>query len=197
MSSENTPILAATVPAFELFVSAWETMTADPDLALEDVASIISPGLNIAKNYYRKLDDSDAYVISMCACSCWSHMCSTGKGTPPIPDKCIYIHIFKQLEFYRDQHDVSSPISRSSSPAFQGSRNSSRSRGPAVPTMLANAAKKYRNVQQALDFSSGTASDPSSWTVEQEMDSYIRSPISPPQTTDMIGYWIVRDLFHL
>jgi hypothetical protein len=63
--------------------------------------------------------------------------------------------------------------------------------------MLANAAKKYRNVQQALDFSSGTASDPSSWTVEQEMDSYIRSPISPPQTTDMIGYWIVRDLFHL
>jgi hypothetical protein len=77
MSSENTPILAATVPAFELFVSAWETMTADPDLALEDVASIISPGLNIAKNYYRKLDDSDAYVISMCACSCWSHMCST------------------------------------------------------------------------------------------------------------------------
>jgi hypothetical protein len=60
--------------------------------------------------------------------------------------------------------------------------------------MLTNAANKYRNVQQALDFSAGTGSGPgSSWTVEQELDSYIQSPIPPPQTTDMIGYWMVRD----
>ncbi|KAJ6586187.1 hypothetical protein B0H17DRAFT_866813, partial [Mycena rosella] len=26
MSSENTPILAATIPAFELFISSWEAM---------------------------------------------------------------------------------------------------------------------------------------------------------------------------
>jgi hypothetical protein len=64
--------------------------------------------------------------------------------------------------------------------------------------MLANTAKKYRNFQQALDFSSGTASGPgSTWTVEQEMDGYIQSPAPPPQTTDMIGYWIVMDSFDL
>jgi rRNA maturation endonuclease Nob1 len=73
MSSENTPILAATIPAFELFLSAWQAMKADGDLAVENVASIISPGLNIAKNYYRKLDDSNAYIIAMCACSSWFH----------------------------------------------------------------------------------------------------------------------------
>ncbi|KAF8139565.1 hypothetical protein K438DRAFT_706885 [Mycena galopus ATCC 62051] len=46
MSSENTPILAATIPAFELFPSAWEAMKADVDLAKENIASIITPGFS-------------------------------------------------------------------------------------------------------------------------------------------------------
>jgi hypothetical protein len=66
MSSENTPILAATIPAFELFLSAWEAMKADEDLAEENIASIITPGLALAKSYYKKLDDSNAYIIAMC-----------------------------------------------------------------------------------------------------------------------------------
>jgi hypothetical protein len=66
MSSENTPILAATIPAFELFLSAWEAMKADEDLVEENVASIITPGLNLAKSYYKKLEDSNAYIIAMC-----------------------------------------------------------------------------------------------------------------------------------
>jgi hypothetical protein len=65
MSSENTPILAVTIPAFELFLSAWEAIKTDNDLAVENVGSIISPGLNIAKNYYRKLDDS-MHTSSQC-----------------------------------------------------------------------------------------------------------------------------------
>jgi hypothetical protein len=52
--------------------------------------------------------------------------------------------------------------------------------------MLLRAARKYRNVQQALDFSAPTASSPgNSWTAEDEMNNYIQSPIPPPQTTDM------------
>jgi hypothetical protein len=59
--------------------------------------------------------------------------------------------------------------------------------------MLVQAARKYRNVQQALDFSAGTSSGPGDqWTVAEEMKTYIQSPIPPPQTTDMIGYWTVR-----
>jgi hypothetical protein len=64
--------------------------------------------------------------------------------------------------------------------------------------MLAKAADRYRNVRQAPEFSSGIASGPGyTWMGEQEMDSYIQSLIPPPQITDMIGYWIVRDLFDL
>ncbi|KAJ7750263.1 hypothetical protein B0H16DRAFT_1843275 [Mycena metata] len=66
MSSENTPILAATIPAFELFLSAWEAMKVDQDLAEANVAPIITPGLNLAKSYYKKLDDSKAYILAMC-----------------------------------------------------------------------------------------------------------------------------------
>ncbi|KAJ6533693.1 hypothetical protein B0H19DRAFT_1272334 [Mycena capillaripes] len=58
MSLENTSILATTIPAFGFFLSACKVMKADVDLALDNVVSIISPGLNIAKNYYKKLDDS-------------------------------------------------------------------------------------------------------------------------------------------
>jgi hypothetical protein len=106
-----------------------------------------------------------------------------------------------QIQSYRDQ-DIENPVSRSSSATGSagnsrpGSRPSSRSRTPAaVPTMLLQAARKYRNVQQALDFSATTASSPgNSWTAEDEMKSYMQGPIPSPQTTDMIGYWAVRSI---
>jgi hypothetical protein len=62
--------------------------------------------------------------------------------------------------------------------------------------MILQAARKYRNVGQALDFSAGTSTEPGNfWSVEDEMNSYIQSPIPPPQTTDMIGYWTVQFKF--
>jgi hypothetical protein len=66
MSSENTPILAATIPAFELFISSWEAMIADSDLEDQNIANIIFPGLEIARKYYDKFDNTDAYIIAMC-----------------------------------------------------------------------------------------------------------------------------------
>ncbi|KAJ7125982.1 hypothetical protein C8R44DRAFT_617949, partial [Mycena epipterygia] len=66
---------------------------------IKNIASIITSGLNLAKTYYKKLEDSNAYIIAM--------------GDSPA--------------------------------GSQGLRNSSRSRGPAVPAMLANAVNKYRN----------------------------------------------------
>ncbi|KAJ7622680.1 ribonuclease H-like domain-containing protein [Mycena rosella] len=189
MSSENTPILAGTVPAFELFISAWEAMKADPDPAQENVASIISPGLTIAKNYYKKLEESNAYIIAMFINPCIRMEWIKKNWLPTDQVKARKI-ILDKLESYWDQQDITANL-RASSPGSQGSRNSSRTRGPAVPAMLTSTANKYRNVKQALDLSSGPASGPgATWTVEQEMDSYIQSLISPPQTTDMIGYWM-------
>jgi hypothetical protein len=53
----------------------------------------------------------------------------------------------------------------------------------------------YCNIQQALDFPAVTASSLGNlWTVEDEMKSYIQSPIPSPQTTDMIGDWLARSI---
>ncbi|KAJ7667368.1 hypothetical protein B0H17DRAFT_255021 [Mycena rosella] len=66
MSSESTPILAATTPAFELFMSSWESMKADSDLEEENIVDLISPGLIIVRKYYDKFADTNAYIIAMC-----------------------------------------------------------------------------------------------------------------------------------
>lgn len=63
--------------------------------------------------------------------------------------------------------------------------------------MILQAARKYRNVRQALDFSAGLPTEPDGfWSVQEEMNSYVQSPIPPPKTTDMIGYWTVRFRFY-
>ena len=112
---------------------------------------------------------------------------------------CSTVDTNEKLQFYRDQQDIENPASRSSSltgsagGSRPGSRPSSRPRTPAVSTLLLQAASKYRNVRHALDFSAPTASSSRElWAVDEEMNSYIQSPIPSPQTTDMIGYWVVR-----
>ena len=69
MSAENTPVLASALPAFELFVDSWKTMVKDVDLIKENVVQFIKPGLTIAKKYYNRFGETDAYIIAMCMCS--------------------------------------------------------------------------------------------------------------------------------
>ena len=81
MAIENTPMLAATIPAFELFVNSWEAMRADDELAQQGVTHHIDRGLEIAEKYYNKLNDTDAYLISMCtllsSCLTLAHCAAT------------------------------------------------------------------------------------------------------------------------
>jgi hypothetical protein len=66
MSAENTPILAGSIPAFELFMAAWNAMLTDADLQAENLSKFIDPGLAVANTYYNKMGDTDAYIIAMC-----------------------------------------------------------------------------------------------------------------------------------
>lgn len=62
MSREKTPVLAGAIPSFERFLTSWEKLRdAKPELA-----PAISAGLKIAEDYYRKMDDTPAYIIAMC-----------------------------------------------------------------------------------------------------------------------------------
>ena len=62
MSAETTPVLSGAIPSFEIFMSQWERLGEDY-LTLKPWTDI---GLKWAKKYYKRMDDTDAYVISTC-----------------------------------------------------------------------------------------------------------------------------------
>jgi hypothetical protein len=66
VSAENTPILTSSIPAFKLFMAAWNAMLADADLKEENISKFIDPGLTVANTDYNKMGDTDAYIITMC-----------------------------------------------------------------------------------------------------------------------------------
>jgi hypothetical protein len=61
MSSESTPVLSHSIPAFEMFMTMWESMCKD-----KDTKSWVEVGLAWAKEYYIRMDNTQAYIISMC-----------------------------------------------------------------------------------------------------------------------------------
>lgn len=61
MCAERTPVLSCAVPAFEMFMTVWESLqTKYPHLA-----RFITPGLESAVKYYRKMDNTRAYLVTM------------------------------------------------------------------------------------------------------------------------------------
>ena len=65
MSAERTPSLSGAIPCFELFMTTWEHLRDnEPRLA-----PYITAGIDCATKYYRKMDETHAYVVSMCECS--------------------------------------------------------------------------------------------------------------------------------
>lgn len=86
MAAENTPMLAATIPAFELFVNSWEAMKADPVLSALNITHLIDAGLAIAEKYYNKFNDTDAYIIAMCLLllASYSHQLITLPSYQPV-----------------------------------------------------------------------------------------------------------------
>ena len=62
MSGEKTPILSGSIPAFEMFMSAWELLVAKhPRLS-----QWIDIGMGKATEYYGRMDRTSAYIMSMC-----------------------------------------------------------------------------------------------------------------------------------
>jgi hypothetical protein len=62
MSSKSTPVLSHAISGFKKFMMQWESLGDQHD-KLKPWADI---GLNMAKKYYRRMDDTNVYVITMC-----------------------------------------------------------------------------------------------------------------------------------
>jgi hypothetical protein len=61
MSAENSPMLSVAIPAFELFMSKWDLL-AEKHPRLD---RWISVGRFLAEKYYKRMDLTKAYIISM------------------------------------------------------------------------------------------------------------------------------------
>jgi hypothetical protein len=61
MSSESTPVLCGAIASFELLMTKWERL-GEEHPGLQYWTRI---GLRWARKYYKRMDDTDAYVIAM------------------------------------------------------------------------------------------------------------------------------------
>ncbi|KAF8502327.1 hypothetical protein F5888DRAFT_1581725, partial [Russula emetica] len=61
MSSESTPVLSRAISSFEMFMTEWEKLREQHEM-LRPWTEI---GLQWAKKYYIRMDDTDAYVVTM------------------------------------------------------------------------------------------------------------------------------------
>jgi hypothetical protein len=62
MSSEMTPVVSKAIKYFELFMTDLESLGSE----FRELKPWTDIGLSCAKKYYVQMDDTDAYVISMC-----------------------------------------------------------------------------------------------------------------------------------
>jgi hypothetical protein len=61
MSSESMPVLCGAIASFELLMTKWEQLGEEhPELKYWTQIS-----LHWAQKYYKQMDDTDAYVITM------------------------------------------------------------------------------------------------------------------------------------
>jgi hypothetical protein len=62
MSSESTPVLSHAISNFEMLMAEWENIS--------EQHPVLKPwtdtGLEWATKYYIRMDETEAYVISMC-----------------------------------------------------------------------------------------------------------------------------------
>jgi hypothetical protein len=62
MSAEKYPTLSGAIPAFEMFMTAWETLIQGN----AHLKPLVDPGLEWTYMYYARMDRTKAYVIAMC-----------------------------------------------------------------------------------------------------------------------------------
>ncbi|KAJ6467257.1 ribonuclease H-like domain-containing protein, partial [Mycena sanguinolenta] len=168
MSTENTPILAGAIPAFELFMTSWKAMLDDVDLQVENIRNFIHPGLAIAKKYYNRMGETDAYIIAM------------------FINPSIRFEWIKKNWSAVEQEDAKNIILDKVHLLFGHGRSTTPVHGG-----IGRIAMRYRNVSQSLDFSTGNYDSASNESIENEVNHYINSSIPPRKTTDMVGYWMV------
>ena len=64
MSGEKTLILSSVIPAFKMFTYSWEQLA----VKHPRLSPWIDIGMAKATEYYKRMDRTSAYIMTMCEC---------------------------------------------------------------------------------------------------------------------------------
>ncbi|EDQ99992.1 uncharacterized protein LACBIDRAFT_334583 [Laccaria bicolor S238N-H82] len=176
MSKERTPVLSGTIPAFKMFMTAWEQLgTAHPRLARwTDI------GIDWATTYYKKMDDSPAYVIAMFLNPSIRLSWIRRHWEPNYVARATVI-IKNTMRKYHDRlhGQVQQPT-----PGTAASQQERRS--------WHDLAGQY-GLEDMMDVTG--ASSQQVQGVEEQFELYENGPLSP-RGTDIVGFWAISDKTH-
>ncbi|KIL55152.1 hypothetical protein M378DRAFT_91340 [Amanita muscaria Koide BX008] len=170
LCAEKLPTLASSLPNFEMFMTAWETLGAKHP-PLKRYTEI---GLKWATKYYRRMDSTKAYVIAMFLNPSFRMAWITSHWDERYIQQATRT-IKETMAKYRQRLPASSTTVTNIAPL----------RGRGIPSSNPWATATKYNLSEMLQFHQ--PSQPSIRTVDEEFETYVRE-LSPPET-DMVLFW--------
>ncbi|KIL54933.1 hypothetical protein M378DRAFT_182369 [Amanita muscaria Koide BX008] len=182
LCAEKLPTLASSLPNFEMFMTAWETLGAKHP-PLKRYTEI---GLKWATKYYRRMDNTKAYVIAMFLNPSFRMAWITShwdekyirQATKTIKETICTLtdnSILKMTE-YRQRLPASSTTATNMIAA---------PRGRGIPSSNPWATATKYDLSEMLQFRQ--PSQPSIRTIDEEFETYVKE--LSPQDTDMVLFW--------
>ncbi|KAN0114259.1 Ribonuclease H-like domain containing protein [Russula decolorans] len=172
MSAESMPVLSGAVPSFEIFMTRWEKLRSK----FPELKPLVDVGLEWAEKYYKRMDDTDAYVVAMFLNPCirfeWIARNWEGK----------YIKRAKTL------------IIEASSGTLSAAPQALAQRAPATPLKSRKPSRSKAVSRFQLDthivdeLLDSVDASPHQGTVQEEFDKYTAASLSPLET-DILHFW--------
>ncbi|EDQ98471.1 uncharacterized protein LACBIDRAFT_335933 [Laccaria bicolor S238N-H82] len=175
MSKEHTPVLSGAIPAFEMFMTAWEQLGRDHPC----LARWMDIGIQWATTYYKKMDDSPAYVIAIFLNPSIQLSWIRRHWEPNYVARAIVI-IKNTMRKYHDHLHGQAQQPTSSTDSQQQRRS------------WHDLAGRY-GLEDMLEVSG--APSPSGQGVEEQFELYGNGTVSP-RGTDIIGFWAISEETH-
>lgn len=104
MSSESTPVLSHAISSFETFMTEWEKLGKEH----EKLRPWTEIGLRWAKKYYIRMDDTDAYIVTMCQSSNYYLLQCFSNPRLVLNPRMRFTHIQEEWErcYVREAKDI-------------------------------------------------------------------------------------------
>ncbi|KAN0118276.1 Ribonuclease H-like domain containing protein [Russula decolorans] len=183
MSAESMPVLSGAVPSFEIFMTRWEKLRSK----FPELKPLVDVGLEWAEKYYKRMDDTDAYVVAMFLNPCirfeWIARNWEGKYI-----KRAKTLIIEAMSKYRSRRSSGTLSAAPQALAQRAPATPLKSRKPSRSKAVSRFQLDTHIVDELLD---SVDASPHQGTVQEEFDKYTAASLSPLET-DILHFWEIN-----